>query len=286
MFKPLQVGADWRWADSSTVVPNEGTTKQSGVEQLRAYANLAVIPDHLSYYVDEELDPGQPLALEYYARLSDPAHGLYLKAGQLYLPFGWRLQDNTAFVREFSGISMATPDKGFELGLERPEWSAQLDYTRGEANIATGTGHEITAQLVHVLSVWRVGAAASFTQSTLGNREVQGLFAGRRTGPVAWLGEVDLIRDAGFPGSPRRMLAALGEADWALAKGQNLKVTGEYADPDLSVANDQETRWSFVYEYTPIPFMQLRAGFRRYRGIPQSDLENRRLLFLEVHAFL
>jgi hypothetical protein len=134
--------------------------------------------------------------------------------------------------------------------------------------------------------VWRVGAAASFTQSTLGNREVQGLFAGRRTGPVAWLGEVDLIRDAGFPGSPRRMLAALGEADWALAKGQNLKVTGEYADPDLSVANDQETRWSFVYEYTPIPFMQLRAGFRRYRGIPQSDLENRRLLFLEVHAFL
>ena len=48
----------------------------------------------------------------------------------------------------------------------------------------------------------------------------------------------------------------------------------------------QQVRASLVYEYTPIPFVQLRAGVRQYDGIPQNDLQNRRLLFLEIHGFL
>ncbi len=286
VLKFLQLGADARWAEMDTSIPNETSTRQSGFEQIRAYGNLTLIPDRLSYYVDELLDPGNATPMEYYGRYSDPTNGWYIKGGQFYLPFGWRLQDQAAFVREVSGISMTTPDRGFEVGLEVPGWSAQLDYTRGEENIALGSGHEVIGQVVWVKSDWRVGAAASFTESVLGNREVQALFAGLRTGPVAWLGELDLVRDASYPDGPRRLLGGLAEADWGFSKGQNLKITGEYYDPNLSVANDQQARWSFVYEYTPIPFFQLRAGWRRYRGIPQSDVENRRLLFLELHAFL
>jgi hypothetical protein len=282
----LQVGADGRWDETGNTVPNESSTRQSGIPELRAYGNLTLIPDRLSYYLDEELAPGNATPMEYYGRYNDPTHGWYIKGGQFYLPFGWRVQDNSAFVREVSGISMTTPDRGFELGLERPQWSAQFDYTRGEENISLGSGHEITGQVAWVRSDWRVGAAAAFTQSVLGNREVQGVFAGLRTGRVAWLGEIDLVRDASYPGGPRRLAGGLAEADWALGKGQNLKISGEYYDPDLSVASDQQTRWSLVYEYTPIPFFQLRAGWRRYRGIPQSDIENRRLLFVELHAFL
>lgn len=286
VFKFLQFGADARWADMNTSVPNEPSMRLGRFEQIRAYGNLTLIPDRLSYYVDEELAPGNATPIEYYARYRDPTYGWYLKGGQFYLPFGWRLQDNTAFVREASGISMTTPDRGFELGLEFPEWSAQLDYTRGEENISVGTGHQFTGQVVWVKSDWRVGAAAAFTQSVLGNREVQGVFAGLHTGRVAWLGEIDLVRDASYADGPRRSVAGLAEADWAFSKGQNLKITSEYFDRNLSVANDQQTRWSFVYEYTPIPFLQLRAGWRRYRGIPQSDNDNRRLLFLELHGFL
>jgi hypothetical protein len=286
VFKFLQLGADARWDISRTEVPDAPTTRQSGFEQIRAYGNLILIPDRLTYYLDEQLAPGNATPIEYYGRYNDPKYGWYVKGGQFYVPFGWRLQDNTSFVREVSGISMTTPDRGIELGLERPGWSAQLDYTRGEANIALSTGHEITGQVVRVWSQWRVGAAASFTESDLGNRQVEGLFVGARSGAVDWLGELDFVRDAGYPGSARRLIGGLGEANWGFRKGQNLKITAEYFDPDLSVANDQQTRWSLVYEYTPIPFFQLRAGYRRYRGIPQNDLENRRLLFLELHAFL
>ena len=77
----------------------------------------------------------------------------------------------------------------------------------------------------------------------------------------------------------------LGEANYRIRKGHNLKLTAEYLDPDRRVAEDQQTRWSALYEYTPMPFLQLRAGLRRYRGIPQSVLENRRVAFIELHGF-
>ena len=282
----LRIGGDLRASWNRTEVPNTPAQQQSSLDQTRVYADAAVIPDRLDVYLDEQLAPGNARTMEAYARLNSPTTGWYLKAGQFYLPFGWRLQDNTAFVREVSGISMTTPDTGIELGFERTGWSAQFDVSNGAANAGTGSGHQVTAQAVRIAGNWRLGAAASFTNSEAGNRNVEGLFAGVRTGPVAWLGEVDLVHDAGFPEGTRTLAAALGEANWAIARGHNLKVTVEYYDPDRSVSQDQQTRYSALYEMTPLPFVQLRVGYRRYRGIPQSDPENRRQAFLEVHAFL
>ena len=282
----VRLGGDLRASLNRTDVPEQRAQQQGSLDQLRLYGDIAVIPDRLGIYVDEALAPGDARTLEAYVRLADPVHGWYLKAGQFYLPFGWRLQDNTAFVREVSGISMTTPDTGLELGLELPEWSVQLDLSNGAANTGAGSGHELTAQAARVVSRWRLGAAASFTSSSAGDRNVAGLFAGVRTGPVAWLGEADLVHDQGFPEGTRTLAAALGEADWAIARGHNLKLTAEYYDPDRHVAEDQKTRYSVVYELTPLPFVQLRAGFRRYRGIPQNELDNRRLAFIEVHGFM
>lgn len=281
----VRLGGDLRADWSRTEVPGAKSQQGFSLEQVRLYAEVAVIPERLSLYVDEQVAPGNAISMEAYAKLNDAGSGWYLKGGRFYLPFGWRLQDQTAFVRETSGISMTTPDTGVEIGLEREHWSAQLDLTNGAANVGLGSGHQLTSQVAWVQNRYRVGAAASFTQSEGGNRRVGGVFAGVRTGPVSWLGEVDLVRDEGFPEGARSMVAGLGEADWLIRKGHNLKVTAELLDPDRKVSEDQQTRWSLLYEYTPMPFLQLRAGVRRYRGIPQSDLENRRLAFIELHGF-
>jgi hypothetical protein len=75
------------------------------------------------------------------------------------------------------------------------------------------------------------------------------------------------------------------EGNWLITRGNNLKITAEYLDPDRSVSNNAQTRWSAVYELTPIQFVQLRTGVRYYDGIPQVDSQHTRLYFVELHGF-
>lgn len=285
LMDAVRVGGDLRaeWSDSR--VPNSPSQQQFALEQFRVYAELTVIPNRLGIYVDEQVAPNSSQNMEAYVRYGNQNQGIYFKGGQFYLPFGWRLQDQTAFIRELSGISMTTPEQGVEMGYERGAWSTQLDLTNVPASGSGGKpGHEVTGQAVYVQPRWRLGAATSLTQSDAGNRRVGGLFAGLRTGPVAWLGEVDYVHDDSFPGG-RGLAAGLIEADWRIRRGHNFKLAAESYDPNRSVAEDQQARYSVVYEYTPIPLLQLRTGYRRYRGIPQSAPQNQRLTFVELHGY-
>jgi hypothetical protein len=282
----VRLGADIRERWTRTDVPGLQSQQGADLEQLRVYGNVDVIPGRLNLLVDESLAPGNAVVREAYIRYNDPDRGWYAKAGRFYLPFGWRLQDDSAFVRQLSGINMTAPDDGLEFGLDKGDWSAQVDLTNGVANAGTGSGQQVTGQVAWVRPRGRLGAAASFTQADAGDRSLFGLFGGLRTGPVAWLAEADYVRDQGYPEGTRSLLAGLAEMDWAITRGQNLKLTAEYFDPDDDVQENEKTRWSLVYELTPIPFVQLRAGCRIYDGIPQNDFDNRRLFFVEVHAFL
>jgi hypothetical protein len=280
----LRVGGDLRTDWTRLTMPNSPSQQSFSLEQVRVYADLTLIPDRLGIYVDEQIAPGGSQNEEAYVRYGNTTDGFYVKGGQFYLPFGWRLQDQTAFVRQVTGINMTTPDKGIELGYEHAAWSAQFDVTNGLANATSGSGFQVTSQVVYTKPIWRVGIAGSSTQSDAGNRNMGGLFAGLKTGPIAWLAEGDIVRDDSFPGG-RTLDAALLEADIRIRQGHNLKLTAEYSDPDRSVHNDQQTRYSIVYEYTPLPFLQVRAGYRHNFGIPQNDQQHQQLVLFELHGF-
>ena len=282
----VRLGGDLREQWTRTEVPGQPTQQRWALDQARLYADVAVIPERLAIYVDQQLAPGSSRAQEAYVRLADASGRWRLKGGQFYLPFGWRLEDDTAFVRQVSGINMNAPDTGIEVGFESPQLSAQLALTNGVANAGTGSGNQLTAQAVWVQRDWRVGLAASSTSADAGDRAMAGLFGGVRTGPLAWLAEIDWIRDDGFPEGRRTLLAALGEVNWAVFKGHNLKLTAEYFDPDRKVREDHRTRLGLTWEFTPLPYLQVRAGVRRWDGIPQNAVDNRRLIFFELHGFL
>lgn len=285
LLERLRLGADLRAGRSDTRVPAQPAVSQTELSQLRAYLDVQVLPEHLGLHLDQQLRPGRPQRQEAYVRLTTADQRWYAKAGQFYLPFGWRLQDNTAFVRSLSGISMASPDKGLELGFEDESWSAQIVSSNGPGNVGPVRGEQITAQAVWLQPAWRAGLALAKTRSTAGNRHSLGLFGGLRTGPVAWLAEVDLVADDGYADGRRRQLAALGEANWKFSQGHNLKFTSEWLDPDRAVAHDHKVRHSLVYETTPLPFTQLRGGYRYHGGIPQNPFDNRRMVFVELHLF-
>jgi hypothetical protein len=281
----LAIGGNLRASGSVTHTAHQATLTSFDVDEMRLYVEARAIPDRVSIYVDEHIAPGGSVNSEAYGRVWFDNHQLYLQGGQMYLPYGIRLQDDTAFIRQVTGINFATPDRGVQLGLETPLWSVQLAATNGTSGgSATTQGKQYSLRAEHVRSVWRAGASFNINDSTGERRQMQNVFAGVRTGPIAWLAEADYVTDDNF--APRRkQLIGLLEADWTLAKGHNLKITTEYFDPDDTVSHDYQDRISIVWEYTPFQFLQLRVGARRSDGIPQNDAQNRRLVFAQINGY-
>jgi hypothetical protein len=288
--KYLRIGGDLRFDGTFTEAPHTPPENTFTLEQARVYLEANVIPERLLVYVDEQVAPGGALNREAYGLYWSADHSWYVKAGQMYLPFGFRLQDQTAFILTASGINMTTPDQGVEFGWERGHWDAQLAVSDGTAGASsTDNGKQYSGQLMWVESIWRVGAAANFNNKSVGNKSVLGLFGGLRTGPIEWLAQGEIIDDKsiqeGTTVAGQRQTATLLEANWTITKGNNLKITSEYYDPDRDVPNNSETRWSAVYEWTPVQFAQVRGGVRYQDGIPQLDTEHTKLYFIELHGF-
>lgn len=284
LSKYLAVGADVRGSWIRDDLPGQDAESDTEFDELLAYLEIRVVPDRLSLHLDAKLLPDEPLERELYAKLSAGGGRYYLRGGQFFLPYGLRLQDDSAFIRVVPGINFNTPDIGWEAGLEQDNWSAQFAVTRGTAGgPEVDSGKQYSLRVSYVRPRWRVGGSANFNDARFGDRRMQNLFAGLKTGPVAWLAQADLIVDDGTPTGRRDSSVGFLEASVNPWQGHHLRVSFDYHDPDLDVSNDERNRWSLVWEYVPFEFIRTRAGVRRYDGIPQNPLQNRELLFAEIH---
>jgi hypothetical protein len=282
----IAIGANLRAGYLYTDVPHEDAQSEFDVEEMRAYLGIGIVPDRVMLYVDQRVAPGGSANLEAYARYTTANQRWSIRAGQIYLPYGWRLEDDSAFIRQVTGVSFATPDEGLEVGWEATQWSAQLAITNGSAGgPETDEGKQLSVRAEHVRAGWRIGAGFNLNDADAGDRQMQGVFAGLRTGPIAWLAEADYIVDDSFPDGRRNLWVGLIEGNWEFRAGWNLKLTAEYFDPDDDVEEDEQNRFSAVLEYVPVQFLQLRAGARVYDGIPQNDLQNRKAYFIGVNGY-
>jgi len=282
----LGVGGDYRGGYSAVDQSGPDDASDWDTSKGALYLELRAIPGLLTFYADEQLAPGDALNREAYALIT-PRRGKYtIKAGQMFLPFGLRIQDDSAFVRQRSGINFNTPDEGVELGLELPRWSAQAAFTDGTAGAGNQPGKSQTSlSATYVRSRWRAGFSHNTNEDPLGDREMLGAFAGWRTGPISWLAEVDLITDEMPAGPDNEIVATLLEGNWRFHKAHNLKVSYEFLDPSDNVSEDEQERYSIVWEYSPFQLLQARAGWRAYNGVPLIPVTNRSEFFLELHAY-
>jgi len=282
------LGGDLRARLDYDDTPGADERNELGLSRATLYAELRAVPGLLSFYVDEQVAPGGALARQAFALIT-PGDGRYwIKAGKLFLPFGWRLEDDGALVRQATGINMTTPDYGVELGFDGAQWSTQVALTNGTASgPENDTGKQIAARAEYVRPRWRAGASLSANNAALGDREMLGLFAGVRTGPIAWLFELDAIRDEvpAMPGGELDGAVSLIEGNWRFGRGHNLKVSYDYYDPNDDGDDDERERVSVVWEYSPFQFVQARVGARRYDGVDAIPATNRNEVFAELHAF-
>jgi hypothetical protein len=285
LHERFAVGGNLRGGYESVDIPGLPERSDFDLDRTTVYAEIRAIPNLLSLYVDQHIAPDDSFNREAYLLLT-PQQGKYtVKVGQMFLPFGLRLQDDNSFVRQLSGVNFNTPDDGIELGLELPKWSAQLALSDGAGGgTGTGSNDQLSLSASYVQPRWRVGASYNVNDDPLGDREMQSVFAGFRTGPLSWLAEIDFITDES-PLGDRDLTATLFEGNLRIRKGHNLKLTYEYMDPDRDRGEDQQERYSLIWEYSPIQFVQSRVGVRAYNGIPNFASSNRDEIFAELHVY-
>lgn len=272
---------EFRYVDT----PNQEETSEFDVVRGTIYIEATVIPERLSVYVDQQVAPGGSLNREAYLKLKSDSGKWTLTTGQFFLPYGLRLQDDSAFVRQVTGINFNNPDRGVQASFETGVWSTMLSVTNGSGGGAENDdGKQVSFVTNYVRSRWRAGISVNLNDSDAGDRQMQNVFVGMRTGPIAWLAEVDWINDDLPGGEERDSLAGLIEGNWLFRRGHNLKVSYDYFDPDSDVDEDHQARYSALWEYSPMQFLQSRVGLRIYDGVPQADTQNRHEAFLELHG--
>jgi hypothetical protein len=280
------IGGDVRGGYLKVDPPGPGNESDFDLTKATVYAEFRAVRNLLTFYFDEKVAPDNTEHREAYL-LATPKNGRYtVKAGQFFLPYGLRIQDDSAFVRQRSGINFDKPDDGIEIGLELPKWSAQVASTNGTSGSGSEPGKDqLSLSAVYVMPRWRVGTSYNLNEDPLGDREMQAVFAGFRTGPIAWLTELDFITDKNPGGRSNDIYATLLEGNWRINKGNNLKVTYEFLDPSDGSSEDEQERYSIVWEHSPVQLLQARVGARFYNGVPELPSTNRNEVFAELHVF-
>jgi hypothetical protein len=280
------IGGDLRATARATFTPN--TDDQYAFDPTRAqvYLEMKPIVNRLTVYVDERVAPGAAINREAFAMLWTPGRTAYVKAGRMFVPFGLRIEDDSAFIRQVSGTNFNSSDDGVEGGLETGPWSAQVSMTNGAGGGAeTNRGKLVSGLVGFVQPVWRLGLSIATNFSGAEDRRMQTVFGGLRTGIVSWLASGLRVTDDGTPTGRVEQWATLLEGNVEAAKGHNLKLTYEYYDPNTDVREDQRERYSALWEYVPFQYTQFRLGVRKNNGIPQNNQQNASEVFLQWHAF-
>ena len=280
----LAAGADFR--ASLRYLDRENSDNESALETERTslYLEFTPIPDRLTLYIDQLLSPSASNR-EAYVLAWNEQREMYLKVGKMFLPYGLRLEDDSAFIRRVSGINFSNADNGIEGGYESAHWSIQTALSNGTSGGSeNNTDKQISLRIENIQTSWRTGISINQNKGINANeRNMWNIFGGLNWLGIDWLFEYDSITDENGS-SEIKSSAALIEANYLIKKGHNLKLTLETYDPDNDVSEDKQTRNSVVWEYTPVSLLQLRAGLRVAEGIPQAtDDQNDDLIFVQLH---
>jgi len=279
------------------------------MNQATGYVNVNLIPDLLNVYLDEQFAPTVNTR-EAWAMMTLP-WDIYLKGGQMFLPYGLQLQDNNAFIRggrngsATTGFSFNVSQPAFELGWEPGPTAFAAAVSQGVVNDRdvqiTGTESVMLTELPVVHNVYG-GFSGTYNGGNTATAWV-GLFGGFNLGPLVYqgrnlvtftyLGEVDFGHFNFVDGDTNQRVQTgtfitYSEGNFLLFDWLNMKVAFDYADWDGTLpraGSDGENRFSFGFEPFLARFLQIRTFYRVSNGVASIPSHNQGLWILELHAF-
>ncbi|MFQ5603969.1 MAG: hypothetical protein ACE5HS_11935 [bacterium] len=276
MSDRISVGANFRADDVSLFEFKSFTGEKADysnntrISEANVYLQFDVVPDVFSVYADQTLQPSANR--EFFGIIQNLPLDSYLKVGRMLLPFGYRLLDNDAFIRNRTGYTYNRHDTAIEIGLEPGPHSLVANLTENQLSLVAST----------VFRRFRIGG--SFGRNIReGDDYVAGAFAGVNFGRFTLLGEGDFIKK-----DDREQFAGLVELNYLITRGFNFKATYEFFDRNRDVANDRDGQERITIGVEPFitQFMQFGIFYRINRFIPQNVPLNQDQLTLQFHVFL
>ncbi|WDE07970.1 porin [Thalassomonas viridans] len=272
-------------AGSSTEPLDFDNTSSFEVTNGTLYIGAQFTPD-LLFYLDQQVAPEGGRTREAAVIWKNLSGGSYIKAGKFFLPYGLRLEDDGAFIREVTGFNFDNSDIGLEVGIEPGDFSFSLGITNGtQGSGENNKDKQVSFVGSYIQRSYRLGVSYSTNEAPNRQKSTSyNVFAGFNWRDFTLLGEVDWIENENGD-QQTDMIATLFEINYLFNKRTNLKFTYEYLDPDDDIDENERVRGSVVGEYFLNRFSQLRTGIRIYDAIPQNALWNQDRFFLELHLF-
>jgi hypothetical protein len=285
----LAFGADSRFTYLN-INPPQGTETISTFFQMQGnfYAAAQLNPGVTLYYNQEVWGSFEAMAM-WQQDFGRPDMSMYVKAGRFLPTYGLRLENHNIYTRQDIGFGPTDKTEGVELGvylgpvliqgsaLNSSVGSAQLDDTRqkaliGRAEVLPSIGklHLLLGGSVFVNESGNVTTSNGTSVDGRVQQDKWGFHWGAGIGRFAYLAEADVVRNQPFPGntqdSRQHSYQSYQELDVKIVKGLEVNLTYEFRDPNLDSASGTTTRFGGGFEVFPVPYVELKALYRRTIG--------------------
>ncbi len=276
--KSITVGANWRVEqvhtseytnDSGKVFPS---ADEATIREGNLYINLELVKNFLSVYIDQTMAPASANR-EFFATVEGP-HNTFFKFGRMLLPYGLRLMDDDAFIRNTPNYTYNRHDLGYEVGWEPGPVSAIVNVTNTQLSSVGSV----------VFRRFRVGGSygSAIKKHERNDKNTYGFFGGANFGMFTFLTERNWTRNMDL-----KSVSTLAEVNMLPIKGLNFKTTYEYLHPDTMIprALNGQQRYTFGVEPFLTQWFQVGLYYRKNDWIPQNGPKNQDQILWRLHAF-
>jgi hypothetical protein len=245
------------------------------------YINVELLKNFFSFYTDQTISNSATKMREMYGMVRNlPLNG-YMKFGYTLLPYGLRLMDDEAFIRNRTGYTYQSSDFAGEIGIEPGPFSLTANLTNAKLSTVGSV----------VFRNFRLGG--SYGNNMVDANDYKfGPFLGANFGRFTLMSEMDIIKlPAYVKGGVKRagnlQRAEFLELDFLAMQGVNIKAVYEYFDINAHIDNkiDGQERLTFGLEPFITQFMQFGFYYRLNRLYPQNVTENQDVIIGRVHVF-
>lgn len=224
----------------------------------------------------------------------------YVKVGKFLPPYGHRLDDHTAFIRERTGFNQSFRDAyttGVEIGAEPQPLFGRLSFFNEDLTPGESKNDDERRGMTGMAGWWNRWLKLGLSYANIDNferdstftkdRKIWGIFGALRVKNVRYLERLSYLFEWDFRRDERSesggikteadAVISYNELNYRLTNGANFKLRYETFDPGEEFGEKDATRFIVGLDLYPVPFTELIIQYRINDEDP--DRANNQFLF-------